>query len=114
MPRQSVSKQKSLRRCRTHWVPILLRALLAIAIVLAVRSAAMASDGTWILNGNGNWSTASNWSSNPSIPNGQDQTATFGPTTALRTVTADQAFTVGNLVFNSGFGYALAGTSANP
>jgi autotransporter-associated beta strand protein len=83
------------------------------SVIFASRTL-LGSDGTWILDGNGNWSTATNWSSNPSIPNGQDQTATFGPTTAQRTVTADAAFTVGSLVFNSGVGYTLGGSSTNP
>src|SRR5580698_3920546 len=80
-------------------------ASILILALLAFPAASLANDGTWILDANGNWSTVTNWSSNPSIPNGQDQTATFGPTTALRTVTADAPFTVGNLIFNSGVGY---------
>ncbi len=47
-------------------------------------------DGDWILNGNGDWATATNWSSDPLIPGGAESHVTF--TIAIggaRTVTLD-------------------------
>src|SRR6187402_3878896 len=58
-----------------------------------------AADGTWVGTANGNWSVASNWSSNPTVPGGTG--STVGLTldiAATRTVTIDTTSrTVGTL-----------------
>jgi hypothetical protein len=65
-----------------------------------------AVDGTWNVNANGNWATATSWLGNV-IPTGQDGTATFGSIiTANRTVTVDTR-TIGNLTFNAASTYTL-------
>jgi autotransporter-associated beta strand protein len=67
-----------------------------------------AVDGTWNVNANGNWATATSWLGSV-IPTGQDGTATFGPViTANRTVTVDTR-TIGNLTFNAASTYTLNG-----
>jgi autotransporter-associated beta strand protein len=64
----------------------------------------------WAVNADGNWSTASNWTTNPIIPQIAGDTANF--TTVLsapRTVTLDGSKTVGAMEFNSSpNGYTIA------
>jgi autotransporter-associated beta strand protein len=57
-------------------------------------------DGVWILNANGNWSTAANWSGGL-IPQGYGSTANFATLniTGDRTVTLDAAATLGAMTF---------------
>lgn len=58
--------------------------------------------GQWAVDANGNWETASNWSSNPQIPDNIGDTATFNtaiPLTAGRTITLLSSKTVGILNF---------------
>lgn len=59
-----------------------------------------ALDGTWITDGNGNWSDPANWQDSI-IANGPDKTAflTKNITTATRVVTVDTPRTIGNIVF---------------
>ncbi len=73
---------------------------------------ASSSGGTWTLNGNGSWTTGSNWSTSPTPPS--SGTVTFAnvagsPPTSPITVTLDGNQSAGGLVFNvSGSGYTLA------
>ena len=57
-------------------------------------------DGVWIVNANGNWSTATNWSGGL-IPQGYGSTASFATLniTADRTVTLDVAASLGAVTF---------------
>jgi hypothetical protein len=66
---------------------------------------------TWNTNADGIWSTRLNWLGNR--PTDADATAYFGNViSAPRTITADMPASVGQLVFDSSFGYTLAGASA--
>src|SRR5438105_2659961 len=77
------------------------RMIAAGAIAAAVASVSFA-DGTWILPGNGNYSVPTNWSSDPNIPNGIDQTATFGNVAASTVfVTLDTNVTLGKIVIDA-------------
>jgi fibronectin-binding autotransporter adhesin len=64
--------------------------------------------GTWTNDVNGNWSTAANWSSNPSVPHSAGDLAVFGAGTALRTVTLDANETVGTLTMNNNNSFVIA------
>lgn len=64
--------------------------------------------GTWTNSGNGNWSTAVNWNSNPSVPHAAGDLATFGTGTSLTTVTLDVAETVGAMTFNNNNSFVIA------
>lgn len=58
--------------------------------------------GQWAVDANGDWETATNWSSNPQIPNAIGDTATFDtaiPLTGGRTVTLNSSKVVGILNF---------------
>jgi hypothetical protein len=65
----------------------------------------------WKNDASGNWSPYLNWQGlRPSV---MDSTANFGNvTTAARTVLVDAPVTVGQMSFDSGFGYTLAGGNA--
>lgn len=66
----------------------------------------------WIVNADGNWSTASNWSNG--VPNSLTgiSTARFGTAiNAPRTVTVDADQTIGNIVFDSPQSYTIAGAN---
>jgi autotransporter-associated beta strand protein len=57
------------------------------------------TDGTWITDGNGNWSDPANWQDGK-VAEGLDKTAFFTANiTAARTVTLDSARTIGNITF---------------
>jgi autotransporter-associated beta strand protein len=64
--------------------------------------------GTWTNNANGNWSSAANWDSNPSIPHSIGDTATLGNSTAQRTVTLDANETAGSVTFNNANSFVIA------
>ncbi len=67
----------------------------------------------WVVNANGNWSNAINWSNG--VPNSLtgSSTARFGTAiSAPRTVILDAAQTIGHLVFDSPQRYTVAGSSA--
>lgn len=62
----------------------------------------------WVTDGGGLWTTGSNWSTDPTIPNGQDETALF--TTELTTASSvdlDGAKTLGAMAFDSANAYTL-------
>jgi len=88
---------------------------LIMAALLASSSSFALADATWTLDANGQWSTPANWSTNPIFPNGQDVNVLFGnATTAARTITlSNGTYTVGNITFDSAFGYTLATSLAN-
>ncbi len=74
------------------------------------------SNSTWGFNGNGNWSTPSDWvGSNP--PATSQSNATFdtdgGTITSTPTVTLTSGEQVNSLTFNSSNGYVLAGSAVN-
>ena len=58
------------------------------------------TDGTWITDGNGNWSDPANWQDG-TVADGPGKTAFFTKniTTATRVVTVDTARTIGNITF---------------
>jgi hypothetical protein len=63
---------------------------------------------TWSANSDGNWSAAANWTGG--VPSGMGTTAVFGSAiTAPRTVTIDDARTVGNMTFDNANSYTIAG-----
>ncbi|HVX83706.1 MAG TPA: PEP-CTERM sorting domain-containing protein [Phycisphaerae bacterium] len=88
-------------------------AIAALVLAAAAAGPLFAQDGTWISDASGVWSNAANWSSNPSIPNGIDQTATLGPLGTLHTITVDTPVTLGALIFDSAPGIAVARTNPN-
>jgi autotransporter-associated beta strand protein len=60
-----------------------------------------AADGEWVLDGDGNWGVATNWTLNQ-IASGTGSIANFSlNTTADRTVTLDTSRTIGRLLFNT-------------
>jgi hypothetical protein len=72
---------------------------------------AAAINAGWNLDGNGSWSTGSNWTGG-TAPNGADHVANFGTViTSPRTVTVDSPKTLGTLNFTSPVGYQIAGSS---
>jgi autotransporter-associated beta strand protein len=78
--------------------------LLAILVAAAVASYsptdARAQSATWNVDADGNWSVGANWAGGVAAA-GIDSVASFVfDITAARTVTLDQSFTVGSLVFN--------------
>jgi hypothetical protein len=78
-------------------------------IVLNVTQTPAGVQKEWNVDGNGNWSSGSNWAG--SVPQSAGDTASFLATnTAARTVTLDAPETVGHLVFDSAFQYTIAGT----
>ena len=62
----------------------------------------------WTNNASGNWSVASNWNSNPNIPHSAGDTATFGVSSALRTVTLDASETIGGLAMTNANSFVIA------
>lgn len=64
--------------------------------------------GTWTNIINGNWSAAANWSSNPKVPHAAGDSATFGISSALRTVTLDANETNGAILFNNNNSFVIA------
>jgi fibronectin-binding autotransporter adhesin len=59
-----------------------------------------AASGTWAVNADGNWSDTTNWSGG-TVADGVDATASFtNNITGPRTVTLDNDFAIGNLVFS--------------
>jgi autotransporter-associated beta strand protein len=66
--------------------------------------------GTWIIDGNGNWSDASKWSSSPSIPSVAGDSATLGVGSALRTVTLDTDISLASISFTNANSFNVGGT----
>ena len=62
----------------------------------------------WTNNVGGNWSVASNWSSNPNIPHAAGDTATFGVSSALRTVILDTSETIGGMAMTNVNSFVIA------
>lgn len=86
-------------------------------VTLLVQNTGLAA--TWTNNGNGNWSTAANWSSNPNYPHLAGDAAILGVGSAYTAVTLDTSVSVGTMVFTNAnsFGVVNAGntlTLANP
>lgn len=69
---------------------------------------------TWVLNDNGNWNTAANWSPS-TVPNAVDAVANFTSSTisANRTITLDVSATVGTIAFDSNFNYLISQGGVN-
>lgn len=112
---------RSISLPRRLW-PSLATAILALVGSISF-SSAQTQDGTWInnTNTNTNWSDPANWLDNH-IANGAGFTAAFNTLnlTGIRTVTLDDARTIGNLVFgdtdiSSSGGWSLtnSGNTAN-
>jgi hypothetical protein len=66
---------------------------------------------TWAFDGDGNWSTFSNWTNG--VPNSAGDGATFGAViTTSRTLTVDLPIALSRIDFDSPNGYSIAGTSS--
>jgi autotransporter-associated beta strand protein len=63
---------------------------------------------TWTHDGNGNWSTAADWSGNPVIPRLPGDTALFGVGSAFITVTLDTNVSVGSISFTNPNSFFIA------
>jgi len=63
---------------------------------------------TWTNNGNGNWSTGANWSSNPQIPHKAGDAATFGVGSTFTTVTLDTPITNAAVQFSNTNSFSIA------
>src|SRR5436190_6371543 len=90
---------------------VLCRALATAILPLAASRALFAqTSGSWIVDADGSWSNAANWSSNPSSP-GAGGVATFGlfpNLSALHAVTLDPAsVSLSGLSFDSEIRYLL-------
>ena len=90
-----------------HAASRLHRQTLFAAAALSALAHFVRADATWIGPATGFWSNPANWTSNPSLPDGIDQTATFNAASA--TITVDgSAHTIGHLLFASDNPYTLA------
>src|SRR5512139_1385290 len=71
------------------------------ALALLVAGNAYAVDGTWTAPAPGpaEWTTGTNWSSNPEVP---DTTATFTNNAAATSVTISNTTSIGTIQFTSG------------
>jgi fibronectin-binding autotransporter adhesin len=96
------------------------RLVALVAACLALTAPALAADGTWNVDANGNWSTNSNWVGNtiPGTTTGTTSTDTAWFSRLLtggRTVTVDSNRNIKNITFDdvnsSTFGYTLSGGS---
>ena len=95
-----------------------LSSVIAVAATLAFSSSAFAVSGNWINTGaTGNWNTATNWSSNPTVPGTTagdtvNLNANFAAATAI---TLDTNAIVGTMVFGDStatyYGLTLNGTN---
>jgi fibronectin-binding autotransporter adhesin len=76
--------------------------LLAGSLLLAAGPAALAADGLWDVDVDGNWSVLANWNAGAGpVADGADFTATFDDViTADRVVTLDTIRTIGNITFS--------------
>jgi autotransporter-associated beta strand protein len=63
---------------------------------------------TWTHDGNGNWSTATDWSGNPVIPRLPGDSALFGVGSAFTTVTLDTNVSVGGISFTNPNSFFIA------
>ena len=88
------------------------RAAIAAILCAAITPASFATSATWISPTGGNWLTPTNWSTNPTIPNAIDDSATLGPGAVSRIVTLNGNITLGNLTFDSPFGNILSTTGS--
>ncbi len=61
----------------------------------------------WISSTSGNWSTVANWSAQPNAPG---EVATLGAGTSLTTVTLDQPYSIGGLLFNNANSFIVSGS----
>ncbi len=65
----------------------------------------------WNTDADGNWSDAARWAGPSAVPNTNLEIARLLPTTAPRTITVDQDFSINGININSPFAYTIAGTS---
>ncbi|MDR3459764.1 MAG: autotransporter-associated beta strand repeat-containing protein [Verrucomicrobiae bacterium] len=61
----------------------------------------------WTNNGNGNWTTGADWSSNPNYPNAAGQIATLGLGTSFISVNLDSSETIGGVSFTNNNSFAI-------
>jgi|GEM_PF-4314962 len=74
------------------------------AVIAAAATGAWAgTDATWIVDANGNWTTPTNWDTNPVVPGAVGDTVTFGDaaTTTQRIITLDANETVSGITVNN-------------
>lgn len=72
------------------------------------------SSGTtavWAVDANGNWTTAANWSSNPTVPGTAGDSVILGTGSALRSVTLTANESVGTISFTNPNSFVIAGPS---
>lgn len=75
-------------------------------VTLTVTSSGITA--TWINDVNGNWSDATKWSSNPTVPSAAGDAATLGVGSSLRTVTLNANETVGQLSLTNANSFVVA------
>lgn len=84
----------------------------ALALITGGSHSALAASGSWILDGNGNWSDSANWLGGV-VADGAGSTANFtADLTAASSVTFDASRTLGRIRFsdpNSSFGTSIVG-----
>lgn len=66
------------------------------------------NSSAWTLNGNGNWTTGANWSSNPNFPSSAGEFAVLGVGSSLITVTLNASQTIGGLNFTNANSFVIA------
>jgi autotransporter-associated beta strand protein len=96
----------------TRWSLLPIRPALFGGLLLSAVATYAASD-TWLNPATGgNWSELANWSSGIGFANGVNTTATFGTTTANRTINLDTDATLGtlNLAGSGSVGWTVSGT----
>ncbi|MCI0538171.1 MAG: hypothetical protein L0Z50_23440 [Verrucomicrobiales bacterium] len=86
----------------------------ALAIYVDNMQAVTSNSAAWKNPGDGNWSDAASWAGFPVVvPNATDATAVLSlGVMTLATITVDQPHTVGEMIFNTGGSYTIAGPSA--
>jgi len=77
------------------------------SVILTVSSSG-ATLSTWANDVSGNWTTATDWSSNPTVPGNAGDAATLGAGSVLRTVTLNAGESLGALSFTNANSFVIA------
>lgn len=67
--------------------------------------------GAWNVDSDGNWTDATKWSSNPTVPSLAGDTAILGVGSVLRTVTLDANETLGTVSFTNANSFVISGAN---
>ena len=76
------------------------------AVTLTVANTGLST--TWTNNGDGNWTTGSNWNSNPAYPQNPGDAAFLGVGSAFTTVTLDAGISLAALTFTNANSFLVA------